>query len=274
MRKAKYIVIIVLAILFFTILIPIAINESYKHGVIYVTKWDAADVLAYYGTILGTVATATALVVTITFTHKQIRRDCYLKKESEKWEKIELVFADALDNINPIRPLKETKDTKLVDPSAAIRTIQEYHIICQTATDLLNAYLNMVDYPKVKPIIDAIDNFRKEIGQVLQDIVMECSKLRDFNSRDTAKRIIEMESKCPNSFSTEDVAYWEKILKGTDGIQRDEIEKAIKQLNEKIIAIYYGTYCPLLQLKGSMFETINTEIQKNADGILYLWGKS
>ena len=38
--------------------VPFLINESYKTGFIpYVTKWDAADVLAYYGTALSFVGT-------------------------------------------------------------------------------------------------------------------------------------------------------------------------------------------------------------------------
>ena len=83
-----------------------------------------------------------------------------------------------------------------------------------------------------------------------------------------------MENKYPNSFSTEDIALSEKILKDTNGIQQSDIDKAIEQLNEKIIAIYYGAYRSLLQLKGSTFEIINTETQKKADSILHLWGKS
>ena len=46
--------------------------------------WGAADVLSYYGTILGATATATAMIVTIVFTRKQIYRDSYLKNGNEK----------------------------------------------------------------------------------------------------------------------------------------------------------------------------------------------
>ncbi len=214
------------------------------------------------------------MVITITFTYKQIHRDSYLKSENEKWAKIESVFTNALDNINPNRLFEETMSTSFVNPSAAIGTIQEYKIVCQTVTDVLNGCLNIVDYPKVKPIVDAISAFREEISQVLQDLIKEYTKLRDFSSRNTAKRTLEMENKYPNSFSIENIIFSEKILKDTNGIQQDDIEKAIEQLNEKIIAIYYGAYRSLLQLKGSTFETINAETQKKADSILHLWGKS
>lgn len=279
-NRKKYmiwkVILAIIALLILTIGIPIIINEAYKYGSLYggyITAWDAAVVLSYYGTVLGATATATAMVVTITFTRKQIYRDSYLKNEREKWSKIEFVFADALNNINPIRPLMETMDTSFIDPSMAIRTIQKYQIACKTATDQLNACLNAMDYPKVKPIIDAISGFANEIDQTLQNAVKEYSKLRDFKHRSTAHDIVKIESRSPGSFPKEDITLSERILKDTNETQLDDIQKAIEQLNERIIAIYYGTYHSLLQLKGSTFETINTEIQQKADCILLLWGK-
>ena len=50
---------------------PIIINELYKTGKGYLTLWGAADVLSYYGTLLGAVATIVAVVLTIRFTKKQ-----------------------------------------------------------------------------------------------------------------------------------------------------------------------------------------------------------
>ena len=100
MRKTKFIAIIISIILVSVVIIPIAINESYKYGVVYVTKWDAADVLSYYGTIIGASSTIVALVVTISFTRNQISRDGFLKNESEKWARIESTFAKILNEIN------------------------------------------------------------------------------------------------------------------------------------------------------------------------------
>ena len=88
MSRKKLILVIVLSILLFSVAIPIAINESYKHGVVYVTKWDAVDVLSYYGSLLGSVSTLLALVITIIFTKKQIQRDRFLELNRTKWEKV------------------------------------------------------------------------------------------------------------------------------------------------------------------------------------------
>lgn len=273
MSRKKLILIIFLAILFFSVVIPIAINESYKHGVIYVTKWDAADVLSFYGAVLGSVATVGALIATISFTQIQISREAFLKNENEKWLTIETVLADALNSINPLLPLIGTMDTGLTDPSVAIAKFQKYQISCKIATDQLNTCLSIADYPKVKPILDAINSFVGEIDPILQEGIKEYSKLRDFNGKDNAKKTLEVEDRFPGSFSKEEIVLAKRILKDTNKVQRSDIQKAIIQFNEKMVSIYGNIYRPLLQLKGSTFEAINTEVQKNADNILHRWGR-
>lgn len=74
---------IFLILIFAIIIIPIVINEAYKHEVIYVTMWSASDVLSYYGTILGAIATATAMVVTI-FLHENIFTEIVILKMKKK----------------------------------------------------------------------------------------------------------------------------------------------------------------------------------------------
>ena len=273
MSKRKTVILIVLAILFFVIVVPICINECYKIGSGYITEWGAADVLSYYGTALGATATATAMVATITFTRKQIDRDSYLKSEKEKWSKIEAVFIDALNSINPMLPLISTMDNSLSDPSAAIITLQKYQIGCQVATDQLNAYLSTTDYPKVKILIDGIRRASEQFRQIYHEEIEAYSKLRDFQGRDTWQKTLEMESMYPNSFSKEMLTSCEKKIDETNGLRDEDIQKTIGELHGKVISAYHSTYRSLLQLKGATFETINTEIQKNANSILHLWGK-
>lgn len=273
MKKVKPIFLIILSTLIATIAIPLAINESYKHGVVYVTKWDAADVLSYYGAIIGAVATIGALVITIRFTQGQISRDAYLKNENEKWTKIESVLADALNSINPMLPLIGTMDTGLKDPSAAITAIQKYQISCKLATDQLNAYLSTTDYPKVKGLIDAIYNFSEQISAICTNEIEWYTKLRDLLSRDTAKKTMDMENQYPGSFPVETLSFCLKIIHDTDDLKIKDIEDAIGQLTAKMVEAHQNTYRNLLQLKGSTFDAINTEIQRNADSILHLWGR-
>lgn len=273
MKKVKPIFLIIFTTLIVTIVIPLAINESYKHGVVYVTKWDAADVLSYYGAIIGAAATIGALVITIRFTQRQISRDAYLKNENEKWTKIESVLADALNSINPMLPLIGTMDTGLKDPSAAITAIQKYQISCKLATDQLNAYLSTTDYPKVKELIDAIYNFSEQISAICTNEIEWYTKLRDLLSRDTAKKTMDMENQYPGSFPVETLSFCLKIIHDTDDLKIKDIEDAIGQLTAKMVEAHQNTYRNLLQLKGSTFDAINTEVQRNADSILHLWGR-
>ncbi len=132
----KYIGVTLLA-LFLTIGVPILINESYKVGAGYITMWEAADVLEYYGTLLGAAIAIATLAITIIFTRKQIARDSFLKSEHEKWDRIEAVFADALQKINPMHSLNKLLKDGTTKPVEAIITIQQYRIACSIATDQL-----------------------------------------------------------------------------------------------------------------------------------------
>lgn len=124
--KIKNVILILLAIIVILILlfgIPILINECYKANCGYITVWDGADVLGYYGAILGSIIAVATLGVTIIFTKKQIQRDSFIKTETEKWSKIEAVFADVLDDINPIRVMKDTMDNGITDPGKAMNIL-------------------------------------------------------------------------------------------------------------------------------------------------------
>lgn len=263
----------VIIVVFFVVGVPIIINECYKSNSGYFTLWGAADVLSYYGTILGAAVTVAALIVTIIFTRKQIQRESYLREENEKWLKIEAVFSAALNDINPIRPLMGTMDTGFAAPADAINILQKYQMACRTATDQLNAHLNTTDYPKVKELINAIAAASDHFFQISQEQVTVYSKLRDFMHRDTAKKTIDIELQNPASFPTETITFCQELIHDTNGLQFEDIRKSIGQLNEKMVSAYETTYKSLLQRKGLTFEIINTEIQKQADRILRLWAE-
>ncbi|WP_217957306.1 hypothetical protein [Acutalibacter muris] len=275
MKKKKCLIVLVVTVivLMLVIGIPLIINELYKMGPGYITVWSGADMLSFYGTMLGTGATILAMVITITFTRKQIIRESYLKSENEKWAKIESVFATAFDSINPLRPLTLTMETGHMNPSATIFSLQNYIFSCMVVTDQLDGYLNTGDYPKVKRLIDGIAEFVKQVDPIFQEEIKEYSKTRDLSGRSNAERILAMEMRNPNSFSSEDIAFSEKLLQNTSNVNLNDILETISKLNEDIIAIYHNVYRPLLQLKGSTFEIINTETQKEADNILRIWGR-
>ena len=130
MRKSKFFAIIISAFLLSVVVIPIAINESYKHGVVYVTKWDAADVLSYYGSLLGSVSTILALVITIIFTKKQIQRDRFLELNRTKWEKVDIIISNLL----------------------------QYEATAKTSLNNIKCYINPIEYRKIEVLIEEIYN--------------------------------------------------------------------------------------------------------------------
>lgn len=110
-------VILCLVVLFLVVGVPVIINESYKitlqAGTFYVTKWEAADMLAYYGAVLGGGATILALVYTIAFTRKQLQRDHFLEKSYTRWEKVDSIISQALLDISPLQMRDTSKGTIL-----------------------------------------------------------------------------------------------------------------------------------------------------------------
>lgn len=250
--------------------IPIAINEVYKMGAGYVTLWEAKDVLSYYGAILGSFVTIAGLVITIRFTMRQIQRDSYLKKENEKWEKTEKVVSDILNEINPMPMLAQIIDMGFTNPYRAILSLQKYQISCRTTTDQLISYINTVDYPKVKELVDRIADVADKFFQVSQKEVDQYRKRQDLQRGEIATKLISMEEQYPGSISAEELAKHYLTVQTTYDIHSEDIEKAIQHLNEEVIRIYETDYRELLQLKGATFEIISMQTQKNADAMLSL----
>lgn len=67
---------------------PIIINECYKGDSGYITIWNAADILSYYGTVLGVLVAATTMAVTIFFNRKQLQRERFLQLKGQTFEAI------------------------------------------------------------------------------------------------------------------------------------------------------------------------------------------
>lgn len=169
MKKVKPAAAVILAALIFTIIIPIAINESYKRGVVYITKWDAADALSYYGTLLGAVTTVTVLAITISFTKKQIRHGQFLDHNYAKWEQIESTITKILLDISPlaINDFREidTSNNKISTAMLLAMQIhlQNYETTIKTSLDAMRCHINPHDYPQMaafeKQLTDCITQF-------------------------------------------------------------------------------------------------------------------
>lgn len=267
------IVIAIMTAIFLIVGVPLIINECYKANCGYITVWDGADVLGYYGTILGAAIAVLTLVATIIFTKKQIQRDSYLRLETDKLSKLESIFLEILGSINPIKTLKNLMDNGFSDPTKAINILQEYQLNCKTANDRLNAHLNTADYSKFKVIIDSIANIAEEFVSISQGEIDQYFNLRLWAHRETASKILHNEKIMPGSFLSKEIAFSKEVLEKTKDMDYVDIEKAIAQLNEEFIKAYETKFRSLLQLNGSTFKEVNTEVQKKADDILRLGRK-
>ena len=277
MSKFKRVLKIILGILVisaFLVGIPIVINECYKANCGYSTAWDVSAMLGYYGTILGAIITVVTLVATITFTKKQIQRESFLQNESEKWSKLKSIFLDILSNINPMGTLKEVMDNGFIDPTKAIHILQRYQMNCKTSTDLLNAYLNMNDYPKVKHLIDGIAEMAEEFVDISSGEIEQYSDFRILQNKDSAYQMVEIEKARPGSFSTENLATNQEIIEKLKNISSENINSQIAFYNSEFIRVYETKYRALLQSIGSTFETLEVATAQEADRLLNFDSKS
>ena len=265
-KKTKFLV--VLGAVFLVVGIPIIINECYKANCGYITVWDGSDLLGYYGTILGSVIAVISIIVTIAFTKKQIQRDSFLKNENEKWDRLKSIFLQTLSDINPMRILKDVMDNGFTDPTKAITLLQRYQLDCKIANDLLNAHLNMNDYPKFKELIDSIATTAEVFVDISQKEIDQYSDFRLLQHKDTALEMLSIEKERPGSFSKENIAFNKDILEKTKTISHESINRQITQLNTEFIQAYEDKYRALLQLTGSTYETIAIETQRQADSML------
>lgn len=265
-KKTKFLV--VLGAVFLVVGIPIIINECYKANCGYITVWDGSDVLGYYGTILGSVIAVISIIVTIAFTKKQIQRDSFLKNENEKWDRLKSIFLQTLSDINPMRILKDVMDNGFTDPTKAITLLQRYQLDCKIANELLNAHLNMNDYPKFKELIDSIATTAEVFVDISQKEIDQYSDFQLLQHKDTALEMLSIEKERPGSFSKENIAFNKDLLEKTKTISHESINRQITQLNTEFIQAYEEKYRALLQLTGSTFETIAIETQRQADSML------
>ena len=52
-KRKKYLILAIIVVCAFAIVGPLIINECYKLNSGYITLWSPADMLAYYGVVLG-----------------------------------------------------------------------------------------------------------------------------------------------------------------------------------------------------------------------------
>ena len=272
-KRIAKIVLIILGAIFLIIGVPIIINECYKANLGYSTVWNGADALGYYGAILGSVIAVATLAVTIIFTKKQIQREHFIKNETEKWSKIERVFAAVLDDINPIRVMKDTMDNGITDPGKAMNILQKYQLTCEMAGDQLKVCVHSKDYASVKPFVDSIISATKQFVAVAQKQINQYSNLLSLKQRELAEQAVKIQAQNPGAFSQKDISEHLETIERTKDIKFDTIRMELCLFINETVELNNNVYKPLLKTKNEVFESINADIQKKADDILRIGKK-
>lgn len=128
--------------------------------------------------------------------------------------------------------------------------------------------MNIVDYPKLKKLIDNIAATAEEFVSISQKEINQYSDFQIWQLKDTASELLKTEKEQPGSLSQEQIALNEKIVEKCKSISYETINQQIMQLNTEFVRLYEEKYRALLQLTGSTFEAISIETQQQADYML------
>ena len=100
-KKQIFIIKIIIACIFFVFCVPIGIDWAYKLGCHrFITNWNATDVLAFYGTILGGAATLLAVYLTIQDGNKKREKDRKIREDEEIYPLILDILFEYLDSLD------------------------------------------------------------------------------------------------------------------------------------------------------------------------------
>lgn len=250
--------------------VPFLINELYKNNSGYMTVWGAADVLSYYGTLLGTCVTVGALIVTIRFTKKQIMRDSYIKFQEEKWNRIESMVSSSLETIHPARAIEILSRETSAGHNATITGFLLYILQAKTALDSLFGYMSGEDYERLKPLLLKIQNSAYEYCDLVTKLCSEYDKLDKIRLRKNAEIVYNKAHQNPAK-NMDDLLLSQKFLSETSSLNETEIRAEIKKLGEMLSSLRDTSYRSLLEQKRSKFSEIHAQWTKEAESMLQFW---
>lgn len=239
--KRKHIIIYLGCFLLLVIVPPVLINELYKFKKGYVTVWNGADILLYFGSILGAIATIWALNRTITFSSKQLKYEHYLQKQHGKWSNIESLFISALIHAQPLT-LSSIFWSSISNESAmtGFAELQKYKYDAECDFDNIIGNIEDSDLSKVEKILDALREINITNGKQADSLSKLLISFNMMNTSDNYSKGAGMVIIC---------------------------EKA-KEILANIGKIHSDNYHALLNLKKECFKMIYQNINDWANQIL------
>lgn len=236
---------IVIALLFFIVVIPVLINLCYScDHVLYATQWGAADVLIYYGAILGATVTAACLAGTIRFNIKQIEYSSIIKDEHRKWETLETQVDMVLETLAPMNMNVDFENEfSFFDiPRRCAHRLRLYRLNANNAVNRL--------------VILTLSNTSSDLQKLIEVINKANVEFCNFASEEIKlyDQIIAENSKCIIS----------------DAALIAKCNERIDNLDYLLGKQYVPYYHQLLREKQSTFDTIYEKIDREANKHLHI----
>ncbi len=239
------ILLVVLSFLFLVVGVPLIINGCYTAMPVFITKWNAADVLSYYGALLSGITTVGVLAATIRFTKRQLQRERFLERSRSRWGKVESIITQSLIDISPLNMLRncgiDTNNSTLANIHIIISSLHSYAAKAKTSLDMIKCYANPDEYTQISEYIEELSNAIKQFCSIENELESQYMTLQVYG--------VTHDGKIPDAMLI--------IFLN----QANDIAK-------KIPSAYNGPYQKLLSMKRDVFEKIYADIDAQADRIL------
>ena len=255
-----------LGVLLLTVGVPILINEAYKWHMPYGVSWTPGDALAYYGALLGAVATIIALIWTISFTRKQILYEKSAEQEKEKWKQVEDLVSECLRLMMPTEIILIYRVSDIHESPANIASaLQNRSMKITTSLDWLKCYIRPEEYEKVENYIDDIIPVMKDICDIISRISSQYTQLIRNRAYKASQEKIEI---IQRTRVQDDISQYEKIMGENPFVEQSLVFGKINELTEQLQKIYTDEYQNLLNEKRDVFDRIYSEVETQTKKIL------
>jgi len=192
---------IIITAIFLVILVPLGIDGLYKLGdflsnrgaLTYITEWDAADVLSYYGAVLGGAATLYGIIVTITSQNKHREKDRKKDKNEQRIQFVAGKLHDTLQNLDGASLLNSRAHGILIEVQALFTAFDRAHR-CKT----LDINFTKNEKEVLWEVLEELQNYAKSYSEILLQMNRLANYLKDPESNidemDSNARLVAIDS--------------------------------------------------------------------------------
>lgn len=239
-----------IGLLFLVVAIPIVINECYKSGG-YITLWDAADVLGYYGIILGAIVSITVLAVTIYYNKRQLVDEATRQAEIKKWKMIEESANEALDSLHPYNLQEIVCESPDFSSLKLIGAFTLYENNARRAVDKFRFIAENENEPLITELIEKMLHVSEKCIELQNSYL---SFYRDINIEQLGTQLMKNEGSEPQLINLYQLGVFQKA------------KDRSKNLFNKLQEVYSQDYGPLIIRKTEAFTDIYRKIAQNGVG--------